>query len=88
MSKRKRIDPREFGLHHSTILDQTGDNTFVIVMNRKSRIIMKDGNAILQKIEKIRKTYPIARVSVETNAPICSKTKAFLADKKITLIEV
>ncbi len=87
MSKRKRVNPGEFGLHHTTVLERTGDDTFIMVMNRKSRIIMKDGNTILQKAEKIKKIKPKAKIIVETNAPVCSKTKAFLADKEIGLIE-
>lgn len=87
MAKRVKIDPKSVGLHHNTVLEQTGKDTYVIVMNRKSRIIMKDGKAILQKTGNIKQTYPKAKVSVETNAPVCSKTRAFLAENDVNLVE-
>jgi len=82
----RNIDPKHFGLHHSTQLEQSGEKQFTLIINRKSRIIMKDGQTILAKAAKIRAQVPGAAISLKTTAPICSKTKALLADNKVELL--
>ncbi len=82
-----KIDPKLFGLHHATKLEQSGQKQFTIVVNRKSRIIMKDGQKIVQKANKIIETVPGATISLRTNAPVCSKTKAMLLVNKVEIIE-
>ena len=81
------VDPKLFGLHHATQLEQSGKKRFVIVINRKSRIIMKDGEKIVQKADRIRKKVPGAAVSLRSSAPMCSKTKAMLQANKVEIIE-
>ena len=81
----KTIDPKTFGLHPSTQMEQMGKNAFAIVIRRKSRIIMKDGRNIFAKAEKIRAECPGARVSVRTTAPVCSKTRSFLEENGIAV---
>ncbi|MFQ5687612.1 MAG: hypothetical protein ACE5GV_13240 [Candidatus Scalindua sp.] len=49
----KFIDPELFGLPPSTKLKQVGSNQFDIIIQRKSRIIMKDGKGMLAKVDKI-----------------------------------
>ena len=44
---------------------------------------MKDANAILEKAEKIRKTVPGATITLETTAPVCSKSTKFFSDNGI-----
>lgn len=75
---KQRIDPKQFGLHPSTIIEQKDDRHFVIRIERKSRIIMKDGEKILDKVSKIKASVPDAMVSVITTAPVCSKTARYL----------
>lgn len=82
----KLIDPKEFGLHPRTVVEDIGKDRFAIVIMRKSRIIMSDGKKILEKAEKIKKDRPKARVSLKTSAPICSKTVAFLKEHKIEIM--
>ena len=82
----KIIDPKEFGLHPRTVIEVAGKDKFAIVINRKSRIIMSDGEKILEKAEKIIKVRPKARVGFKTSAPICSKTAAFLKKHEIDII--
>lgn len=69
----------------STRIEMPEDHTYTLVMNRKSRIIMKDGHQILSKVEKIKAEDEQATISVRTTAPICSKTKAFLEDQGISV---
>ncbi|KHE92369.1 MAG: hypothetical protein K8F52_11225 [Candidatus Scalindua rubra] len=74
----KFIDPKLYGLPPSTKLQKIGANQFEIVIQRKSRINMKDGEGILVKANKIKNHVPDAYVSLKTSAPVCSKTKTFL----------
>ncbi len=74
----KLIDPKLFSLPPSTKLIQVGTNAYNIVIQRKSRIIMKDGEGIVTKVNKIKDHVPNAKVSLKTSAPVCSKTKVFL----------
>ncbi len=81
----KFIDPKLFGLTPSTRLKQTSNTQFEIVIQRKSRIIMKDGEGILAKAGKIKKHVPNAQISLVTSAPVCSKTKVFLEKRDMSV---
>ena len=82
----KIIDPKKFGLHPKTVIEDIGKNRFAIVIMRKSRIIMSDGRKILEKAEKIKTYHPRAKIGLKTSAPLCSKTKAFLKEHKIEIM--
>ncbi len=86
MSKFKFIDPKLFNLPSSTKLRKIGANQFDIVIQRKSRIIMKDGEGILTKADKIKDHVPNAKVSLRTSAPVCSKTKSFLEKHSVSVL--
>ena len=81
----KPVDPKKFGLPPSTKLQQIGQKHYVIMIQRKSRIISKDGDRILDKVAKIKASVPNARVDVKTTAPICSKTKNKLQAHNISI---
>ncbi len=81
----KFIDPKLFGLTPSTKLKQIGTSQFDIVIQRKSRIIMKDGGSILAKADKIKKHVPNSQISLVTSAPVCSKTKTFLEEHGVSV---
>jgi hypothetical protein len=66
-------------------LIQAGADQFEIVIQRTSRIIMKDGAGIVAKVNKIKNHVPDAKVSLKTSAPVCSKTKAFLEEHGISV---
>lgn len=80
------LDPKEFGITPRTVIEQIGNNTIAIVINRKSRIIMADGKKILEKIRKIRAVRPQATFALKTGAPVCGKTTAFLAGEGVQII--
>ena len=82
-----KLDPKIYMLPARTLLFQQGPNEFIIEINRKSRIIMKDATAILEKAEKIKNIDPDAVVILETNAPICSKSVKFLNENGIKICE-
>jgi hypothetical protein len=79
------LDSKTLGLHPRTIVEQIGRHAIAIVLKRKSRIIMADGEKILAKAEKIKKAKPDVRVMLKTSAPVCSKTVQYLADNGIEL---
>lgn len=77
------VDPKKFGFHPSTKIEQADGTHFILRIERKSRIIMKDGEKILEKVSTIQASIPDAVVSVFTTAPVCSKTKQFLEDHDV-----
>jgi hypothetical protein len=80
---KEQIDPKLYGLPPRTVLMKRGPDEFILVINRKSRIIMKDALTILKRAEKIKEKVLNALVMVETNAPVCSKSIKFLKDSGI-----
>jgi hypothetical protein len=48
---------------------------------------MKDATAILDKAEKIKDVEPDVTVTLETTAPICSKSAKLLNENGIKIIE-
>ncbi len=83
----QNIDPKLYGLPPRTILIKSGPEEFILVINRKTRIIMKDAKAILNKVDKIKERIPDASVSFETTAPICSKSIKFLEKNGVEIIK-
>jgi len=81
------IDPEQFDLPPRTVLRGIGKSKIAIVINRKSRIIMSDGKKILEKAMKIKNHQPGIKVTLETSAPVCSKTSAFLSKNDIEVIQ-
>ena len=80
----KNIDPTQYNLSSRVDLRQDRSGGLLIVINRKSRIIMKDGIRVLGMVKKINKIDPKKNISVRTSAPICSKTKKLLLENNIT----
>ena len=80
----KNIDPTQYNLSSRVDLRQDGSGDLLIVIDRKSRIIMKDGIRVLEMVKKINKVDPKKNISVRTSAPICSKTKKLLLENNIT----
>ncbi len=83
----EKVDPKIYGLSSRTVLIKIGPEKFVIVINRKSRIIMKDALIILQKAGKIKEKVQNVSVSLKTNAPVCSKSIQFLKDNGIDVLD-
>ena len=81
----KNIDPTQYNLSSRVDLRQDRSGDLLIVIDRKSRIIMKDGIRVLEMVKKINKTDPKRNISVRTSAPICSKTKKLLLENSIII---
>jgi len=81
----KNIDPTQYNLSSRVDLRQGRSGDLLIIIDRKSRIIMKDGVRILEMVKKINKIDPKKNISVRTSAPICSKTKKLLLENSIII---
>jgi len=81
----KNIDPTQYNLSSRVDLRQGRSGDLLIIIDRKSRIIMKDGVRILEMVKKINKIDPKKNISVRTSAPICSKTKKLLLVNSIMI---
>ena len=83
----KRIDPKKYNLTSRITLYKKMDDIFIII-DRKSRIIMKDGYRISEQVKSILSVDPDVRISVATSAPTCSKTKGFLREIRVEVLEL
>ena len=79
----KKIDPKRYNLSQRLNLQQNELNELFIIIDRQSRIIMKDGHRILKMVNRIQSIEKDRHVSVLTSAPVCSKTKIFLSNHSI-----
>ncbi|MGY8764082.1 MAG: hypothetical protein ACKVLE_05020 [Fidelibacterota bacterium] len=84
----KNIDPKRYSLSSRTILRQIGKNNISIIIDRKSRIIMKDGQRIMKQARAIHQINSNMIITVLTSAPVCSKTRSFLLEKNIYIKEL
>ena len=82
-----KIDPKKYNLSTRITLFKR-NNEIIIVLDRKSRIIMKDGYRIIDQFLSIQNIEPGVSVSVFTSAPVCSKTRAYLNKKGIELMDL
>ena len=81
----KQLDPKIFNLKSRAIIEED-KSAITLVVNRKSRIIMKDGRRLLDQIRQIEK-FSKKPVLIFTTAPVCSKTKGFLNNKGVEIIQ-
>ena len=79
----QKLEPQSYGLSNRTNLVRI-DNSIGIVIDRKSRIIMKDGHRILKQAHAIQvnENKPVILI---TSAPVCSKTKQYLSANNILI---
>ena len=82
------VDATKYGLTARDRIIKISENHIALVMDRKSRIVMKDGMRVLEKAEKIRRHVPGLRLSVKTSAPVCSKTRVFLLERGVEVLEM
>ncbi len=80
------VDPQKYKLPKRINLVM-GPVGLLIVINRKSRLIMTDGKRILKITNQIKDVDPNVNIGVLTNAPVCSKTRKFLMKNKICITE-
>ena len=81
-----KIVANDFGLNSRVNLVRHDDHIGIII-DRKSRIIMKDGHRIVNQAKKIN-TIQESSICLYTSAPICSKTKEFLKKNDIAIASI
>ena len=69
-----RLDPKTFNLNNRVVIEEE-KNTLTLVVNRKSRIIMKDGRRLLDQIRQIKK--------VSKKAVLILQQHLFVAKQKV-----
>ena len=81
----KKIDPKRYNLSLRLNLQQNKLNELFIIIDRKSRVVMKDAHRILEMVNRIQSIEKDRHVSVLTSAPVCSKTQTFLSGNSISV---
>ena len=81
----KKIDPKRYNLSPRLNLQQNELNELFIIIDRKSRVVMRDGHRIFQMVNKIQSIEKDRHISVLTSAPVCSKTRTFLSNNSISI---
>ena len=81
----KAVSANELGLSSQIKIAIDNKNNHYIVKNVKSRIIMKTGEKIYEIANQIKPNTK-GSVFLATTAPICSKTKKYLEEKKINIV--
>jgi hypothetical protein len=66
---------------------RTAPGELAILIHRKSRVVMKDAVAVLDKAGRIHAVAPDTRVILETTAPVCSKSIQFLEENGICVVK-
>ena len=80
------IDPKTYNLPPKIKLLQDNTGSLFVLIDRKSRIVMKDGHRVVKIAEDIKKVNQIKKISLLTSAPVCSKTKKFLLKYSIPVL--
>ena len=84
----RKIDPKTFNLSNRLNIQENDKKDVFFIVDRKSRIIMKDGIRIFNQIQKVKEKRPNARFFLKTSAPICSKTKKYLNLRNIEIFDI
>ena len=74
----KSVDPKTYNLSPRTKLLENNSGSLFVLIDRKSRVIMKDGHKIVKIAKDIKKINQNKKISLLTSAPVCSKTKKYL----------
>jgi len=82
-----KVDPKVFGFSSRTIIEKE-NNSYYIVIDRKSRIIMKDSLRLLEMVKTIQTNAKTKKVSIKTTAPVCSKSIEYFKENKIDLLQI
>ena len=81
----KMVSANELDLSSRIKIAVDNKDNHYIVKNIRSRIIMKTGEKIYEIANQI-KSNTKGSVFLATTAPVCSKTKKYLEEKKINII--
>ena len=82
----KSIDPKTYNLRPRIRLLENNSGSLFILIDRKSRVVMKDGHKIVKIAKDIKKINQNKKISLLTSAPVCSKTKKHLLKCSIPVL--
>ena len=82
------VNPKTYNLSSRIKLLQDSAGSLFIVIDRKSRIIMKDGIRVVKIAEHIKEVNQNKKISLLTSAPVCSKTKILLLKNNILVLSL
>ena len=82
----KPIDPKTYNLSPRIKLLENNIGSLFILIDRKSRVVMKDGHKIVKIAKDINKINQNKKISLLTSAPVCSKTKKHLLKCSIPVL--
>ena len=77
------LDPKKYYIKSKTIIEDRGDKICILI-NQKSRMIMKDGMRILRYAEAAQQATQ-KQITVETREPVCGKTKTYLWNHRVLI---
>ena len=80
----KDIDSTKYNLHSRVKLLGKDERVFIVI-DRKSRIIMKDGHRIVEVANKIKSVKSEKSVGLMSNPPVYNKTQKFLINNGIVV---
>ena len=79
----KQLESIKYGLNSRVKLFQNTKKEVFLIVDRKSRVIMKDGLRIVEIAEKIKNKEQYTGFFLKTSAPVCGKTKLYLNNQNI-----
>tara|TARA_X000001036_G_C20189413_1_gene606809 strand:- start:256 stop:513 length:258 start_codon:yes stop_codon:yes gene_type:complete len=82
------VNPKTYNLSSRIKLFKDSAGSLFIVIDRKSRIVMKDGSRVVKIAEQIKEVNKNKKISLLTSAPVCSKTKALLLKNDISILSL
>jgi len=86
MEKYRVLNPSDYGLGKRINIVQISDGHLGIMKKRRSRIIMKDSQKIMDIANALCKKEPQSSISLIISGPICSKTIKFLKSNLIDIV--
>lgn len=85
MEKLEIIDSKRFGLSSRIKIYKKNPSTYLLDRIRKSRIIMKDAEKILEITNQIKTIEPNMNIEICVSEAICSKSVRFLESHNIPI---
>ena len=84
----RKLDSKVFNLSNRVNIQENDKKEVFLIIERKSRIIMKDGIRIFNQTQKVKEKRPNARFFLMTSAPVCSKTIKYLKQREIEIFDI
>ena len=84
----RKLDPKVFNLSNRVNIQENDKKEVFFIIERTSRIIMKDGRRIFIQSQIVKEKRPNVRFFLMTSAPVCSKTIKYLKQREIEIFDI